>query len=129
MACVVGLIQLLAFEHGAKHWEDTLVESASLYTLLFVSVCAVLAVVRRRSEPLCEAVCGSFGWAVSMATGDPTAVLLTSSYIGSTLQGVRSLHKNTLFRASDVHTVPHRCCFCHSSHSMWLLLISNPHCC
>ena len=59
-----------------------------LCTLLFMAVCAVLAVVRRFNEPLCETVCGTFGWAVSMATGDETAVLLTSSYVGSTLQGV-----------------------------------------
>jgi hypothetical protein len=89
MACTVGAIQLLVYKHGARYWEDELVDNASMYTLLFVSICAGLAVVRRRNEPLCETVCGTFGWAVSMATGDPTAVLLTSSYVGSTLQGVR----------------------------------------
>ena len=88
MAGLVGLLQMKIFHYAEIHWADALGANASLCTLLFVAVCAVLAVVRRFNEPVCETVCGTFGWAVSMATGDATAVLLASSYVGSTLQGV-----------------------------------------
>jgi hypothetical protein len=54
----------------------------------FLLLCAALSQVRVQNEPLCETVCGALGWAVAVATDDPTMLLLTASYVGGSLQGV-----------------------------------------
>ncbi len=56
--------------------------------LAFLGLCAVLSQIRINNEPLCETICGAVGWAVAVATHDPCMLLLTASYVGSSLQGV-----------------------------------------
>jgi hypothetical protein len=66
--------------------------------LAFLLLCAALSQIRVANEPLVETVCGSLGWAVTVATGDPCMVLLTFSFVGSSLQGVA--HEYTAEKAT-----------------------------
>lgn len=66
--------------------------------LAFLLLCAVLSQIRVANEPLIETVCGSLGWAVTVATGDPCMLLLTFSFVGSSLQGVA--HEYTAEKAT-----------------------------
>jgi hypothetical protein len=99
-SAVFGCAVWFAYLYGTEHWDLVLADDppiAANYTAAFAGLCAVLSLVRRCNEPVCETFCGMLGWAVSMATGDPTAVLLTSSYVttltwNSFVQSVLSLY-------------------------------------
>ena len=78
---------------------------ATELNLAFLGLCAALSQIRINNEPLCETICGALGWAVAVATRDPCMLLLTTSYVGSSLQGVAhewTGEKPTLTQLSNI---------------------------
>lgn len=46
------------------------------------------SIVKVKGDALCESVGSALGWTVAVLTGSPVGMLVTSSYVGGTLQGV-----------------------------------------